>query len=113
MAQKVANPKKEKELKKQPELAEKPISTRGRTFEGFVAKRFPSRVVIEFDNPVYVPKYERFFRKKTRIHAKLPSNMDVEVGDYVKVQECRPLSKIIHHVVIQKMTSAAETGAKK
>jgi small subunit ribosomal protein S17 len=45
--------------------------------------------------------YERFLKGKTRLHARLPEGMDVSVGDYVKVQECRPLSKIIHFVVIE------------
>ena len=103
MVEKTANLKHEKERKKQPELALERISSRGRTFEGFVTKKFPTRVVIEFDNPIYVSKYERFFRKKTRIHANLPKNMNVEVGDYVRVQECRPISKIIHHVVVKKL----------
>jgi ribosomal protein S17 len=28
---------------------------------------------------------------------------DIEIGDYIKIQECRPLSKIIHFVVIGKI----------
>ena len=81
-------------------------SLRGRIFEGTVTKKFPTRVVIEFERTVKVHKFDRFYKKKTRIHAKLPHTIEVHVGDYIKVQECRPLSKIIHHVVIEKVRSA-------
>ena len=42
---------------------------------------------------------------KTQIHARLPSCMekDINVGDYVRIEECRPLSKIIHFVVTNKI----------
>lgn len=83
------------------------ISTRGRIFKGTVVKKFPTRVVVEFERTVYVPKYERYYKKKTRLHSRLPKNISIEVGDYVKVQECRPLSKIIHSIVIEKLSKEA------
>jgi small subunit ribosomal protein S17 len=54
---------------------------------------------------IYVRKYERYFKSKTKIHARLPICIenDINVGDSVKVQECRPLSKMIHFVVIEKV----------
>ena len=81
------------------------INPRGRTFEGKVIKKFPKRIVIEFERMVYVRKYERYARYKTKIHARLPESMEnkINVGDLIKVQECRPLSKIIHFVVIRKV----------
>jgi len=82
------------------------VGTRGRTFEGYVIKKFPGRVVIEYERTVFVYKYERYYKKKSRIHARLPATIDVNIGDYIKVQECRPLSKIIHAVVIGKVRSA-------
>ena len=84
------------------------VQSRGRTFEGFVTKKFSRRVVVEFERTVYVRKYERFYRKKTRLHARLPLAMEsqINVGDYIQVQECRPLSKIIHFIVIKKLVSS-------
>lgn len=86
------------------------IGTRGRVFEGIITKKFPKRIVMEFERMIYVRKYERYARLKTKIHARLPEIMEKEtnVGDLVKVQECRPLSKIIHFIVIQKLKDAAE-----
>jgi len=90
-----------------------PTQTRGRIFEGTVIKKFPTRIVIEFERTVRVQKYERFYKKRSRMHARIPSGMQVEVGDYVKIQECRPLSKIIHAVVIEKIRSAINQEVKK
>ncbi len=84
------------------------VGARGRMFQGIVTKKFPKRVVIEFERTVYVPKYESYYKKKTRLHARLPDNMDINVGDLIKIQECRPLSKIIHFIVIEKLKSKEE-----
>ena len=83
------------------------LKTRGRMFEGIVIKKFHKRVVIEFEGEIYIKKYERYAKSRTRIHARLPVCLENEifVGDYIKVQECRPLSKIIHFVVIEKIKS--------
>ena len=82
------------------------VGTRGRTFQGYITKKFDKRVVVEFERTVYVPKYERFAKKKTKLHARIPEGMVVDVGDYVKLQECRPLSKIIHFIVIENVRKA-------
>jgi len=81
------------------------LKARGRYFEGKVIKKFNRRVVIEFERMVYVKKYERYAKSKTKLHARLPTCLDKEInlGDIIKIQECRPLSKIIHFVVIKKI----------
>ncbi len=87
--------------------------SRGRTFEGTIVKKFPTRIVVEFERTVYVQKYERFYRKKTKLHARINKDADVNIGDYVKVRECHPLSKIIHFVLVEKIRSANIIEAKK
>ncbi len=86
------------------------LKSRGRIFEGRVTKKFATRVVIEFERMIYIRKYERYLRSKTKIHAKLPKCMESEinVGDLIRIQECRPLSKIIHFVTIKKLKNAGE-----
>ncbi len=100
---------KEKEL---PSAGAGKINPRGRIFEGTVIKKFPKRITIEFERMIPVRKYERYKKSKIKIHARLPEEMenDVSIGDYIKVQECRPLSKIIHCVVIKKIKSAEGNG---
>ena len=83
------------------------ISLRGRTFKGNVIKKFPKRVVIEFERTIFVKKYERYSRRKTKLHARLPDCIkdDIQIGDYVEIKECRPISKIIHFVLIGKVNN--------
>ena len=86
------------------------LKTRGRTFEGEVIKKFHKRITIEFERMVYIKKYERYTKTKTKIHARLPVCMekDINVGDLIQIKECRPLSKIIHFIVIKKIKSGEE-----
>ena len=102
----------EEKKRKQSSRKKLPVGTRGRIFEGFVVKKFSTRVVVEFERTIYIPKYERYYKKKTKLHAKLPENLEVNIGDLVKLRECRPLSKIIHFIVIQKIKSAEESKSK-
>ncbi|MBU0907588.1 MAG: 30S ribosomal protein S17 [Nanoarchaeota archaeon] len=84
------------------------ISTRGRVFQGKVIRKFPKRVTIEFERTIKIHKFERFMKKRTRIHARLPDEFadQINTGDLIKVQETRPLSKLIHFVVVEKIRSA-------
>ncbi len=86
------------------------LKTRGKIFEGKVIKKFHKRVVIELERMAYVRKYERYAKSKTKIHARLPTciEKEINVGDLIRVQECRPLSKIIHFVVTGKIKDAGE-----
>jgi small subunit ribosomal protein S17 len=83
------------------------LKARGKIFFGNVIKKFDKRLTIEFERMVYFRKYERYAKFKTKIHARLPKCMQeiINVGDFIKVQECRPLSKIIHFVVLEKVKS--------
>jgi len=86
------------------------LKVRGRIFKGKVIKKFHKRIVIEFERMIYIRKYERYAKSKTKIHARLPICMEKEinVGDLIRVQECRPLSKIIHFVVLGKVKEKEE-----
>ena len=86
------------------------LKVRGRSFEGIVTRKFSRRITIEFERMVYVRKYERYAKSKTKIHARLPTCLEKEinVGDTIKVQECRPLSKIIHFAVVKKIKGKEE-----
>ena len=90
------------------------LSVRGRIFEGTVTKKFQKRVTISFERNAYVRKYERYIKYTTKIHAHLPLCMDKEIniGDYVRIRECRPLSKLIHFVVIKKIRDGEKNEKK-
>ena len=80
-------------------------SIRGRSFKGRVIRKFPKRVVIEFERTIYIKKYERYSKRKTKLHARLPECMahDISIGDFIEIKECRPISKIIHFIVVSKI----------
>jgi ribosomal protein uS17 len=86
------------------------LSIRGRRFDGTVTKIVGRRLLIEWERIIYHPKFERFSRLKSKLHAHIPKCMmnDIKVGDYVEIGECRPLSKIIHFAVVKKLKSKEE-----
>jgi len=80
---------------------DKKLKLRGRSFEGRVIKKLPKRVVIQLERMLKVPKYERYEKRRTKLHARLSDCMEdsVNVGDLIQVAETRPISKMIHFVV--------------
>lgn len=81
------------------------ISVRGKSFTGKIIKIFPKRAVIEFQRIVKYPKYERFAKATTKIHAHLSDCIkhQINIGDLVKATETRRISKIKHAVIIGKI----------
>ena len=79
------------------------LKLRGRVFEGKVMKKLHSRIVIQFERMKYIKKYERYDKRKTKLHVRLPKCMEdkISVGDLVRVAETRPISKMIHFVVVE------------
>ena len=78
------------------------LSVRGKTFEGVVIKAKGKRTaVIEKESPIYFTKFRRYGRSKNRIHAHVPSNLDIEEGDRVLAAECKPISKSVSFVIVE------------
>lgn len=70
------------------------VKPRGRTFVGVVVSKSPHKsAVVEWGRRKYIPKYERYAKKKTRIAVHNPECIEAEKGDRVMIKECRPLSK--------------------
>ena len=78
------------------------LKVRGRTFKGTVKKIIGQRAVVMFERFVYYKKYQRYTRRSTKLHAHIPACLgsSINPGMKVKIGECRPVSKIIHFVVI-------------
>ena len=79
------------------------LRLRGQVLEGTVASLGMQRtIVIERNNVRYMKKYERYEKRTSALSAHLPSCIgNVEIGDRVKVMECRPLSKTVSFCVIE------------
>ena len=80
------------------------LSIRGRVMEGIViSDKMEKSASIRIDYLKYLPKYERYERRNSKIIAHNPPCINVNVGDKVKIAECRPLSKTKAFVIIEKM----------
>ena len=78
------------------------LSVRGKIFEGIVIKaKAKDTVTLQKESPIYFTKFKRYGRSKNRIHAHVPSNLDVKEGDRVIAAECRPISKSVSFVVVE------------
>ncbi len=80
------------------------IKTRGRVFQGeVVSKDTHKSAVITWKRQHYIPKYERYEKRLSKISVHNPKCIDAQVGDVVKVMETRPMSKTKHFVIVQKL----------
>jgi small subunit ribosomal protein S17 len=80
------------------------LPVRGRVFEGaVVSAKMDKTVIVERDYLHYVPKYLRYERRHSRIPSHSPPCIDVKEGDRVVIAECRPLSKTVSFVVVEKL----------
>lgn len=81
------------------------LSMRGRILKGTVTKAAMNKtVVVRRDYDKYVPKYMRYERRHSHVMAHNPPCVEAEVGDSVRLMECRPLSKAVSFVVVERMT---------
>ena len=80
------------------------LRLRGQIIEGNIARvGMIKTVVVERQQTRQMPKYERYEKRTNRYLAHLPSCIgEVDVGDRVRIMECRPLSKKVPFCVIEK-----------
>ena len=78
------------------------LSVRGGTLVGEVASTdMEKTVVVEREYDVFVPKYDRYMKRRSRVSAHAPPCMEIAVGDAVRIAETRPLSKTKSHAVVE------------
>jgi len=79
------------------------LRLRGQIIEGNIAQvGMTKTVVVERQQTRHMPKYERYEKRTHRYLAHLPSCIgEVDVGDKVRIMECRPLSKMVNFCVIE------------
>ena len=80
------------------------LSTRGHALEGvIVSTKMDKTVIVRRDYLNYVPKFKRYERRHSHISTHNPPCINVKAGDRVKVAECRPISKTVSFVVVEKL----------
>ena len=80
------------------------LSLRGRTFLGTLTKvNLQKTAVVEWSRQFFIPKYERYEKRKSRLHVHIPPCIDAKIGDKVRIVECRPLSKTKNFIIVEKV----------
>ncbi|MBI2545578.1 30S ribosomal protein S17 [Candidatus Woesearchaeota archaeon] len=80
------------------------LKVRGQSFTGVVvAADVHKSATVEWGRRIFIPKYERYEKRRSRIRVHNPSCIAAKIGDLVRIHECRPLSKTKHFVVVQKI----------
>ena len=78
---------------------------RGKQITGKVVRvNLGKTALIELERRVYVPKYERYQKRRTRLWVHNPECVEVEVTDMVKVMETRKISKTKNFVIIANLS---------
>lgn len=85
------------------------LSVRGFITEGIVVSdKEKKSVVVEMPRIKYIPKYKRYARSKSRIHAHNPDCIGAKLGDRVRIAECRKISKTKAWTVIEILERGTE-----
>lgn len=80
------------------------LKVKGRTMRGFiVSKDVHTSATLETERSIFIKKYERYMKRRTRIRVHNPPCVDAQIGDAVRVIACRPLSKTKNFVIIEKV----------
>ncbi|MEM2466549.1 MAG: 30S ribosomal protein S17 [Candidatus Bathyarchaeia archaeon] len=83
------------------------LTIRGRILEGVVVSaKMDKTVIVRHDYLKYVPKFMRYERRRSRIPSHNPPCIDAKEGDRVVIAECRPISKTVSFVVVEKKEEA-------
>jgi small subunit ribosomal protein S17 len=80
------------------------LSIRGRVLDGVViSSKMDKTVVVQREYLQFSPKFVRYERRHSHIPSHNPPCLDVKEGQKVKIAECRPLSKTVSFVVVEKL----------
>lgn len=78
------------------------LPVRGQVLDGVVVSdKSTLMVVVERTSEKIVKKYERYEKRRSKLHAHNPPCLAAKVGDEVRIAECRPLSKTKSFVVVE------------
>jgi len=80
------------------------LSIRGRVLEGVVVSaKMDKTVTVKRDYLHYVPKFKRYERRHSCIACHNPPCINAKEENRVKIAECRPISKTVSFVVVEKL----------
>ncbi|HUT27206.1 MAG TPA: 30S ribosomal protein S17 [Methanomassiliicoccales archaeon] len=79
------------------------LPVRGQIIDGeVVSVKMNGSAVVERNYLKYDKKYERFEKRTKRYTVHNPPCLEIGSGDKVRIMECRPLSKTVSFVIVEK-----------
>ena len=79
-------------------------SVRGNELVGrVISAKAPKTVTVEREIVIYVPKFERYMKTRSRVKAHNPEWINAKVDDIVKIGETRKISKTKNFIITQIM----------
>ena len=80
------------------------LAIRGRVLDGIVvSSKMDKTAIIRRNHLHYIPKYKRYERRHSHIPAHNPPCIKAKEGDRVNIAECRPISKTVSFVIVEKL----------
>lgn len=80
------------------------LPVRGQIITGeVVSRKMQGSISVKREFMHYVKKYERYEKRTSTYHAHCPPCIKLKAGDNVRIAECRPLSKTVSFVAIEKL----------
>ena len=80
------------------------LSVRGQIITGVASStKMKNTILVKREYTQLVPKYERYEKRTSIYSAHCPPCLEVNSGDKVRIAECRPLSKTVSFVAIEKL----------
>jgi small subunit ribosomal protein S17 len=80
------------------------LPVRGRIFDGvIVSAKMDKTVVVQREYMQFSTKYVRYERRRGHIPSHNPPCIDAKEGEKVRIAECRPISKTVSFVIVEKV----------
>jgi small subunit ribosomal protein S17 len=87
------------------------LRIRGKLLTGrVVSVSAKNLAVVQRESTQFNKKYLRYLKKRHRLHAHLSPCFDLKLGDVATVAECRPISKTVSFVVVDRVRETQQTG---
>jgi small subunit ribosomal protein S17 len=80
------------------------LAVRGQVLTGTViSTKMQGSIAVKKEFLRYIQKYERYEKRTSVYHAHCPPCLNIKEGDTVRIAECRPLSKTVSFVTVEKI----------
>jgi small subunit ribosomal protein S17 len=80
------------------------LAIRGRVLDGVVhTAKMDKSVIVDREYLQFSSKFQRYERRHGHIASHSTPCIDVKEGDRVRIAECRPISKTVSFVVVEKL----------